>query len=499
MSKKINIIGAGMTGLCVGSYLQMNGYDTEIFEMHTLPGGLCTSWERHGYTFEGCLHWLVGSNPSDSMYRHWNELIDMRQLTFIDHNEYMRIEGENGAFISIKTDIDELEKEMLSKCPEDKDIILTFASGVRKLIKMEIPNEKAPDVSNWFDFFKLMVKILPYWGTINKWMKESAGDLAAKCKNPLAKRTFTYMFEPHMPVFFLIMVMVFMNKKNAGYPIGGSLKFSRLFEKRYLELGGKIHYHSKVEKILTQNHRAVGIVLENGETRNADITISTADGHFTLFDMLEGKFTDNVTRHYYDHYQTFPSLLYVSAGIKRTFPGMPHSLIFPLDTPLTIDPETTLNDMWSHIYNYDPTLAPEGKTVMMSLIPTYNYKYWVDLRQNDKARYSAEKERIGNAVMDIMEAKYGNIRSNIEVLDVATPATLIRYTNNWKGSFEGWLLTPEIGLKQMKKTLPGLKNFYMAGQWTSPGGGLPSCLQASRGLAQLICKRDKQKFVTLSH
>jgi phytoene dehydrogenase-like protein len=48
MKKNIKIIGAGISGLSAGCYLQMNGYETEIFEMNTIPGGLCTSWERKG-------------------------------------------------------------------------------------------------------------------------------------------------------------------------------------------------------------------------------------------------------------------------------------------------------------------------------------------------------------------------------------------------------------------------------------------------------------------
>ena len=51
MSKSVDIVGAGIAGLSVGCYLQMNGYRTQIFEQHELPGGLCTSWKRGGYTF----------------------------------------------------------------------------------------------------------------------------------------------------------------------------------------------------------------------------------------------------------------------------------------------------------------------------------------------------------------------------------------------------------------------------------------------------------------
>lgn len=41
--KSIIIIGAGLAGLSAGCYAQMNGYHSQIFEMHNLPGGLCTA------------------------------------------------------------------------------------------------------------------------------------------------------------------------------------------------------------------------------------------------------------------------------------------------------------------------------------------------------------------------------------------------------------------------------------------------------------------------
>jgi hypothetical protein len=71
--KSIIIIGAGLAGLSAGCYGQMNGYRTQIFEMHTTPGGLCTAWKRKGYTFDGCIHWLTGSR-SGVFHRFYEEL-----------------------------------------------------------------------------------------------------------------------------------------------------------------------------------------------------------------------------------------------------------------------------------------------------------------------------------------------------------------------------------------------------------------------------------------
>lgn len=61
MGSSVIIIGAGIAGLSTGCYARMNGYDTKIFERHDQPRGLCTAWDRKGYTMDGCLSWLVGS------------------------------------------------------------------------------------------------------------------------------------------------------------------------------------------------------------------------------------------------------------------------------------------------------------------------------------------------------------------------------------------------------------------------------------------------------
>jgi phytoene dehydrogenase-like protein len=49
--------------------------------------------------------------------------------------------------------------------------------------------------------------------------------------------------------------------------------------------------------------------------------------------------------------------------------------------------------------------------------------------------------------------------------------------------------------KGMKKTLPGLEGFYMAGQWVNPGGGMPTAVISGNQTIQLICRKDKKKFV----
>src|ERR1700691_2935582 len=72
--KKVVIIGGGIAGLSCGCYLQMNGIQSEILEMTALPGGLCTSWDRGPYVFDGCLRWLLGTSPPSVFHQIWTEL-----------------------------------------------------------------------------------------------------------------------------------------------------------------------------------------------------------------------------------------------------------------------------------------------------------------------------------------------------------------------------------------------------------------------------------------
>ena len=146
------------------------------------------------------------------------------------------------------------------------------------------------------------------------------------------------------------------------------------------------------------------------------------------------------------------------------------------------------------IYNFDPTLAPEGKTVLVVSFGT-DYDYWEELSKEPE-RYKAEKEKIADLVVSLLDKRFPGLAKQVEMHDVATPMTWVRYTGNWRGSYEGWMMTEESVRTQMSKTLPGLDNFYMAGQWVNPGGGMPTAAMSGRNTIQLICNKDKKKFVT---
>ena len=83
------------------------------------------------------------------------------------------------------------------------------------------------------------------------------------------------------------------------------------------------------------------------------------------------------------------------------------------------------------------------------------------------------------------------------MIDVATPASYIRYTNNWNGAPGGWQ-DFRVFVNRPKKQLKNLKNFFLCGQWLGDGG-LTGSMKSGSDIAQIVCKQDGKQFRPLGN
>ncbi|MGC9780072.1 MAG: NAD(P)/FAD-dependent oxidoreductase [Candidatus Heimdallarchaeota archaeon] len=496
--KKVVIIGAGIAGLSTGCYLQMNGYESKIFELHDISGGLCTSWERKGYTFDGCIHWLVGSGPSMLLYDMWTELGAINKETEIINSEvFVRIEGKEGKYFSVFTDVDKFEAEMLRLSPQDVELVKEFTDAVRFFVTFQCSRDNPPPPEVQRTFGEKIPAFIKKWSTL------TINDFAKKITDPLLQQFFLRIFGDFVgnssSVFTLIATLGYLHAKTAGYPKGGSRPFAKRIEQRYLSLGGKIQFKARVKEIFVENDKVIGIQLNNGDKIPADIVISAADGYDTIYNMLKGKYVDEEINGYYNNLKPFPPICQVSLGVANEFTDVPHSIQFLLEEPIKVDPKTELKVMNIRIFNFDSTLAPKGKTVLATVFASEDYEYWTNMRENNREMYNKTKDQLASEIINQLENRFPNITSKVEVVDVSTPATFIRYTNNWKGSYEGWLPNMQTAGKSITETLPGLSNFFMVGHWTRPGGGLPPAAMSAKKIVGIICKQDGKEFTALKN
>jgi phytoene dehydrogenase-like protein len=433
------------------------------------------------------------------MHDYWEEVGLIRGREFIYMDEYMRFEGEDGKPIIFYSDVDKLEKELLRFSPQDSGPISDFIDGIRMCLKFEQPSVKTPVLKRYIKQVSAIYNFIKNGKKLRRWMNVTCNDFANRFRNPLLMKAFNEMWVPEFSMLFMLFTFAYLHNKSAGYPLGGSLPMSKALEERYKALGGIINYNKKVEKIITEGGDATGIRLDDGTEFRSSKVISAADGYSTIFKMLEGRFTDEKIRTIYEKWLPFPPLIFVGIGVNRSFRDLPLSVSgfsYQLKEPAEIG-EAVRDRLYVHIYNHDPSMAPEGKTTITLMLNT-DYDYWKELAR-DKTAYNNKKKEIGERLVELLDQRFPGISSQVEMIDVATPATFERYTGNWKGSFEGWLITPENAktiMKPMSQSLPGLQNFYLCGQWVEPGGGLPTGVMSARRLIKTICKGDGKKFRT---
>jgi phytoene dehydrogenase-like protein len=498
MAKRVLIIGGGIAGLSTGCYARMNGYEAEIHESHRIPGGLCTTWKRGSYLFDGSLEWLVGTAPVSPFHAYWQEVGALNGVRILDHEVFYQFLGRDGRRLSFYADADRLERHLVELSPADAEP----AAHLRRLVKAFASRSLLPDkpmeLMGPLDIARLILGMLPIMKDMGYAQKTSVGEFAARFKDPLIREGFVLALAlPGCSLLALVATLADFHNQAAGFPYGGSLEFARRIEARYLDLGGAVEYSSKVARILVEDGRAVGVALADGREVRADSVVSTADLHFTEETLLGGAFRSPVHEELFSTAPLYPSAVQVSLGARMdiTEGSDAAGTSIELDDPIIIGSSSA---RWLHVklHRADSGLAPAGCTVVSAVVPS-EIEHWEAL-YGDRPSYLAEKKRVLEAVTEALERRWPGFRASVEQSDVSSPLTYRRYTGTWRGSFMTWSLTPATMAKfrLIPKMLPGLDNFYQAGMWVMAPGGVPTAVRTARDVVHLICRKDGRHFTT---
>ncbi|AJQ95251.1 phytoene desaturase family protein [Gynuella sunshinyii] len=527
--KSMLIIGGGLGGLSTGCYAQMNGYDAHILEMHEIPGGCCTAWEKGDFWFDWCISWLLGSGPGNEMYQIWREIggLDGKEIRHPEiFNIVTTISGDEVRFYS---DPDKLEKHLLDISPDDAKMIKQFCEGLRKFIRClkVYPFLQPVGLMSVWQRAKMMASFVPYFNLIRKTITELMVDYSAKFTSPVLQEAFNFILyekHPNFPVLPVYFQLASHATHSAGVPQGGSLALANSIAGRYERLGGQITYNAKVEEILVENDTAVGVRLSDGREYRADIIVSASDGYNTLMKLLKGQYMSDTFRRLYTETikkpeMVFPGYLTVFLGLNRELPDMEYCTTYILPPEVAAKMpgmrHASINvQLRSGLY---PELAPPGQT-MLYVSYFCDIAPWRELTDGTEQvsrvkggeeihtlplrrgrAYLSAKKQVMNHLIEFLEGYIPGLRDSVVVRDIATPMTQVRYTKNYDGSVLGWQPfvdggeTLEEEVKRNGPGIPGLKNFYFSGVWITTGG-LIRAAASGRHVMQFICKDDNKAF-----
>ncbi len=404
MPKSVIIIGGGIAGLSAGCYAQMNGYEATIFELHKIPGGLCTSWRRKSYTMDGCLQYLTGSGPAANAHQMWLELGALQNKQIYDRSEFIRIASDDGRELVFYADLERFRTHLHELAPLDTHLIDNLCDGALALSQIDLPIDTPLTPQ---DNLQYGMSMLPYLMPVLKWNGLSIFEYAARFRDPFLREALPHFFQfahPTFPMTIMLMTLGLFHTRNAGFPMGGSLKFALGIAKRFQALGGALHCSTRVADILVEEgasgDRAVGVRLDDGSEVRADYVVSACDGYDVLFTMLEGRYCTNKVRKYYDSLPIAGPIVQVSVGVARDMSDVPHSINFPMQRPCLLAGKPT-NRLVAKHYGYDPSLAPSGKSAVTLWLDA-DYEYWRRI-YGASARYEDAQDEVADVVIDELD------------------------------------------------------------------------------------------------
>lgn len=484
MGLKVNIIGAGLAGLSAGIYLQQKRIDTQIFELAPWAGGMCTAWERGGYRFDGCIHWMVGTRPGDPIYKLYREVGALEEATKIYNAPFIRTEL-NGVMYDIPLDLSGFKAFFLKHAKGDEGAVEALVKDIETMMRSQLLPGAPQNLKEMMDFvlhgrgFLMLAK---------RHGGKTVAEYLGGFKNETGRQLLFRLMPPDFSAVGLIMMLGTRMSGNAGYPLGGALEVTRRMVEKYEALGGKFHFNSRVDEIAVENGAATGVRVK-GKRYAADCVVAACDAYDTLKRMLGGKYPHPQLDGMLEDAPLFDPLALVSFGLDKRF-DIPFGVTYECPEGIDIASGEKIHSLHLRSFDFDKDAAPGGKSSVMVMLGA-PLDYWQNLRDTDHEEYKKRKQLLAGDIAAALEERIPGFKDAIRVMDVATPATYMHLTNVYRGSYEGFAPIPSLVARNIQKTVPGLKNLYLCGQWTTPGGGICTAVNDGRIIANKIAKESK--------
>lgn len=477
--KKIVIAGGGVAGLSAGIYGCLSGYEVEIYEKNPVAGGQCMGWNRKGCHIDNCIHWLTGTRKGTSLYNVWETVGALDESTSYADCDVFYTSITDGQRVTLWKDLNRTQTELLELSPEDESEIKKFIQYVRYAAQCEIPTQKPMEAMKISDYIRMgismpnMPKVMKEYGSI------SLQEMAQRFKHPALKALFTdYMPKEYVASSFLVSYATIASG-NGEIPMGGSLAMVNRMVEKFHTLGGKLHCNAPVSRILTEKGKATGIELADGKQIPADYVISAVDT-MEMFEHLIGKqYMDKKWKSCYLDSNTYP----LFSGMQAAFITDRDAFHEQGTVFFNCQPFETggryADRMSVKSYHYEPTFAPEGKTVLQVNVIQFDaeFLYWKNL---PKEEYINQKQRFLQTVEEHLCQQFPTLKGHIEALDCWTPLTYEKYCNAYHGAYMSFITKKGVKSFRAKRTIKGIKNLYIASQWTMAPGGLPVAVTSGK-------------------
>jgi phytoene dehydrogenase-like protein len=516
------VIGAGHNGLTNAAYLAKAGLKVVVVEKNDYIGGAAVSRELHeGWVYSSCSY--VCSMMRQAIHRDLD--LGRHGLILVPYLGTVNF-GDGDERLFSYHDEQAAYNELKRHSRHDADAMYRFQADltrysqlIRKTLMRTPPD---PASLRPRDIRELLWLAKKFWALGEKEVYEyvrfftiSAADfLEDYFENDLIKGamaspgiigTALGVYSPGSAYILLHHVMGDVDGSIGAWGLarGGMGAISKAIAGALQEYGGELRTEAGVHRVIVKNGKACGVILENGDELAANVVVSNLDAKRTFTKIID---KDDLPEGIYERARHF-KIRGSSGKVNIALSGLPNFTGVPDNRYIdrggqawtgTLDTMERAYDCWKRgrwsddpfiesviPSAWDPTVAPPGKHWMS------NFIQYCPPQLADGPWTPEKRDAFGKTVVDKIERYSPGFKDLVVHMEVRTPHEI----EDEIGLTEGNIFQGELTIDQLffNRPFPGygqyrmpLKNLYMCGSSTHPGGGVSAVCGANAAREILV-------------
>lgn len=496
MKYDVVIIGGGLGGLSAGLKLSNEGKKVAILEKHHLIGGYSTNFRRKDkegnfYNFDVALHGIGGIRKENAFNIHLGENLGiLDDIEFLEKPETATIITKNGEENDIPSNFEDYKNYFIKRFEDEKENIerlFDFLFAVKEDMKeVARDSKRMPKYTNYLQSI-----------TLDEFLREYTQN-----DDLIEEFSFLWLYyglpQKELNASFYVLPWLSYHIGGTYYVRGGGGNLSEIFANKIKENGSDIFLSSEVVDVEVENDKIVCVKTKKDKIFMADKFVLACDPK-VIFSMIKNK-NENI-QNYVDKMNSFENSisltqLYLGLDVNSKDLGMTKGDYFIKVSGNQNTYEAIKNGDYENMdfgitcYDVlDPEFNDEGKGVITIIVGDL-ISNWPEYKTEE---YKERKKEISDILIAKAEKVFPNIKEHIKVMELGTPHTMKRYTNNSEGAVYGWAQNDTQGGFDRLAFKTCLKNTYLAGAWTHPGGGFEGAITSGVICAEKVLREKEEK------
>lgn len=449
------VIGSGIGGLTAAALLTAAGRRVAVLEQHYTAGGATHSYERAGYDWDVGLHY-VGDMGAKTSLRRVMDFVTMGRLEWAPMDAHYDRFFIGDRVVDAVAGRAEFRDHLVASFPREAEAIDRYlalidqvARGMRAFsMERTLPPWLALLARPWLRARQPPGLGRTTWEVLSELTSDR--DLIAV----LTGQWGDYGLPPRRSSFVMHAMVARHYLHGGHYPVGGAWRIAECAIPRIREAGGEVFTYARVEQVLVQDGRALGVRMADGQEIACDCVISDAGvantfGHLLPPEVARERGLDRLLS------QLRPSLghLCVYVGLEATAAelGLPKTnfWIYPdsdsdaavkrfLADPTTEFPVVYISFPSAKDPDFERRRPGKSTIEIIAPVPWEIFAPWAGTTWGKRgADYAALKDAYGERLLGHLYARLPQLRGRVAFSEVSTPLSMQWFCGAPRGELYG--------------------------------------------------------------